>query len=65
MRIYILIEKVKNKLHIMTMKPNRKKVDKYYQKIFRLWQQVKTPERESIKNFNITLKLSVLHAMFS
>ena len=44
------------------MKSN-KTVDKYYQWIFKLWEQAKTPERKRVKRFKITLKLSIAYAL--
>ena len=62
MGIHILVEKAEDKLHVITMKPSEP-VDDYYQQIFKLWQQAKTPERERIRRFEITLKLSIAHAL--
>ena len=62
MGIHMLTEQAKDELHTVTMKSN-KTVDKYYQQIFKLWEQAKTPEREKIRRFEITLKPSILHAL--
>ena len=45
------------------MKPSNETVDKYYQQIFKLWEQAKTPEHERVKRFKITLKPSIAHAL--
>ena len=58
----MLVEKAEDKLHVVTMKPT-KTVDDYYQQIFKLWQQAKTSERERIRRFEITLKLSIAYAL--
>ena len=58
----MLTERAKEELHIITIKSN-KTVDKYYQQIFKLWKQAKTPERERVKKFEITLKPSISHAL--
>ena len=63
MGIYMLTKRAKEKLHTVTMKPSNKTVDKYYQQIFKLWEQAKTPERERVKRFEITLKLFIAHAL--
>ena len=62
MGIHMLTERAKNELHTVTMKSN-KTVDEYYQRIFKLWEQAKTPERERIRRFEITLKPSISHAL--
>ena len=62
MGIHMLTEQAEDKLHTVTMKSN-KTVDEYYQQIFKLWEQAKTPEREKIRRFEITLKPSILHAL--
>ena len=62
MGIHMLVEKAEDKLHVVTMKPTET-VDDYYQRIFKLWQQAKTPEHERIRRFEITLKPSILHAL--
>ena len=63
MGIHMLVEKAEDKLHVVTMKPTGETVDNYYQRIFKLWQQAKTPERERMRRFEITLKLSIAHAL--
>ena len=62
MGIHMLVEKAEDKLHVVTMKPT-KTVDKYYQQIFELWEQARTPEHERIRRFKITLKPSISHAL--
>ena len=62
MGIHMLTEQAKDELHTVTMKSNET-VDEYYQQIFKLWEQAKTPERERIRRFKITLKLSISHAL--
>ena len=62
MGIHMLTEWAKEELHIVTIKSN-KTVDEYYQWIFKLWEQAKTPERERVKRFEITLKPSIAHAL--
>ena len=64
MRIHMLTKQAKEELHTVTMKSN-KTVDKYYQQIFKLWEQAKTPEWETVKRFEITLKPSIAHALIS
>ena len=63
MGIHMLTERAKEELHTVTMKPSNKTVDKYYQQIFKLWKQTKTPEREKIKKFKIILKPFIAHAL--
>ena len=60
--IHILVKKTEDKLHVITIKPSEL-VDDYYQQIFKLWQQAKTPEHEKIRRFKITLKSSIAHAL--
>ena len=60
--IYMLVKKAEDKLHVITMKPSES-VDDYYQRIFKFWQQAKTPKREGIRRFEITLKPSIAHAL--
>ena len=62
MGIHMLTERAKEKLHTVTIKSNET-VDEYYQQIFKLWEQAKTPERKRVKRFEITLKPSILHAL--
>ena len=62
MGIHMLTEQAEDELHTVTMKSNET-VDKYYQQIFKLWEQARTPERERIRRFEITLKLSISHAL--
>ena len=45
------------------MKSSNKIVDKYYQQIFKLQEQAKMPERKKVERFEITLKLSIAHAL--
>ena len=59
----MLVKRAEDKLHVVTMKPTGETVDDYYQRIFKLWQQAKTPERERIRRFKITLKPSIAHAL--
>ena len=63
MGIHMLVKRAEDKLHVVTMKPTGETVDDYYQRIFKLWQQAKTPERERIRRFEITLKPSISHAL--
>ena len=58
----MLVEKAEDELHVITMKSSEL-VDDYYQRIFKLWQQAKTPEREKMRRFEITLKPSIAHAL--
>ena len=62
MGIHMLTKQAKDKLHTVTMKSN-KTVDKYYQRIFKLWEQAKTPKLKRVKRFEITLKPSISHAL--
>ena len=62
MGIHMLTKRAEDKLHTVTMKSN-KTVNKYYQQIFKLWEQARTPERERIRRFEITLKPSISHAL--
>ena len=59
----MLTKRAKEELHTVTMKPSNKTVDKYYQQIFKLWEQAKTPKHERVKRFEITLKPSIAHAL--
>ena len=63
MGIHMLVKKAEDELHVVTMKPTGETVDDYYQQIFKLWQQSKTPKRERIRRFEITLKPSISHAL--
>ena len=65
MGIHMLVEKAKDKLHVLTMKPTGKTVDDYYQRIFKLWEQAGTTERKKVRKFEITLKPSISHALIS
>ena len=38
-------------------------MNKYYQQIFKLWEQAKTSNCESVKRFEITLKPFIAHAL--
>ena len=62
MGIHMLVKKAKDKLYVVTMKPT-KIVDDYYQRIFKLWKQAGSTERERVKKFEITLKPSILHTL--
>ena len=64
MGIHMRVKKAKGKLHVITMKPSEL-VDDYYQQIFKLWQQAKTPERQKIRRFKIILKPSIAHTLIS
>ena len=59
----MFMKQAKKELHIVTMKPSNETVDKYYQKIFKLWEQAKTLERKRVNRFKITLKPSIAHAL--
>ena len=63
MGIHMLVEKAKDNLHVVTIKPTGETVNDYYQHIFKLWQQARTTEYERVKEFEITLKPSILHAL--
>ena len=63
MGIHMLTERAKEELHTVTIKLSNKTVDKYYQQIFKLWEQAKTPEHKRVKRFEITLKPSIAHAL--
>ena len=63
MGIHMLTERAEEELHTVTMKPSNETVDEYYQRIFKLWEQVKTPEHKRVKRFKITLKPSIAHAL--
>ena len=63
MGIHMLIEKAEDELHVVTMKSTGETVDDYYQRIFKLWEQARTTKRERIRRFEITLKLSISHAL--
>ena len=62
MGIHMLTERAEDELRTVTMKSNET-VDEYYQQIFKLWEQARTPEREKIRRFEITLKPSILHVL--
>ena len=62
MRIYMLSEQAKEELHTVTIKSNET-VDKYYQRVFKLWKQAKTPKRERIKRFKKIRKPFIAHAL--
>ena len=63
MGIHMLVERAEDELHVVTMKPTGETVDDYYQRIFKLWEQAGTTERERVKKFEITLKPSISHAL--
>ena len=63
MGIHMLVKKAEDKLHVVTMKPTSETVDNYYQRTFKLWKQAGAIKREKVRKFEITLKLSISHAL--
>ena len=59
----MLVKKAEDKLQVVTIKPTGETVDDYYQRIFKLWEQAGTTERERAEKFEITLKPSISHAL--
>ena len=63
MKIHMLVEKAKDELRVVIMKPTGETFNNYYQRIFKLWQQARITEREKVKKFEITLKPSISHVL--
>ena len=54
----MLASVAKQKLNTIVMKPTES-VNKYYHRLFKLWQQASTPENQRVEKFKLTLKLSI------